>query len=146
MYNLFFCLAFIGICLFLGCAKIEDAVNPDNSAEAGEQSETAVVPLPVVEANAKETIDGDKLKNNPFLTSQEEKVYANTGKYVPIDYLNLSAIIYSSASRRAIVDGNILEIGNTIDNKKVIDIRPEEIILKDSQSEYVLRLKKVAAE
>ena len=41
------------------------------------------------------------------------------------------------------INGRILESGNQIDGKEVFDIKAEEVILKDSQNEYVLRLKNI---
>ena len=84
-------------------------------------------------------------RTNPFLSEEEEKTF---GKSILIDYLLLSAILYSSFSSnsRAIINGQILKIGNYIDNKEVVKIEPEEVILKDDQNEYCVRLKKVVGQ
>lgn len=86
-----------------------------------------------------------EVTSNPFLTQEEEeRAFAEKGKRIPIDYFVLSAILYSSSASKAIINGQILEKGNTIDNKEIIDILPDAVILKDSQSEYVVRLKILA--
>src|SRR3989338_4248457 len=81
---------------------------------------------------------------NPFLSAEEEAAFADSGSnYILIDYPAPSAIIYSSdGNSKAIINGRILGLGNSIDDKEIIAIRPEEVILKDSQSEYILKLKK----
>lgn len=80
---------------------------------------------------------------NPFLTEEEEKAFADLDNRVPIDYLSLSAILYSAQESRAIINGRIVREGDIIDNKEIIKINPENIILKDADNEYTIRLKEV---
>ncbi len=81
--------------------------------------------------------------HNPFLTAEEEKATASdSGKFIPIDDLDVSAIIYSSSlSSRAVVDGRIIKIGDKIDDKEVVDITPEAVILENTQGRYIAKLK-----
>ena len=85
---------------------------------------------------------------NPFLTKEEEEIFKYSEVRTPIDYLNLSAIFYSAESNKsmAIIDGEILGEGQTIDNKKIVKIQPKAVILEDVQrtyfqKQYIIRLK-----
>jgi len=78
-------------------------------------------------------------KINPFLTKEEE-ARINDSYERPLG-LNLSAIFYSSSNSKVIIDGCILKEGDMIDNKVIKEIRPQEAILKDSKSEYILKMK-----
>lgn len=84
-----------------------------------------------------------EVKSNPFLTEEEERTFADFGNRIPIDYLTISAILYSPSASRAIINGQILKKDDTIDNKEIIEIQPEAVILKDSQSEYIVKLKRL---
>ena len=143
---MFLCAVVAGIYLISGCAKKEEIVSFDSSQSLPDKSQMTVAQKNNGTAAQKEGLDLVDIAFNPFLTPQEEKNFSGTGKYVPLDYLSLSAVIYSPTSCKAIVNGKILELGGSIDNKKVVAIRPEEVVLKDSQSEYILRLKKVSVQ
>jgi hypothetical protein len=132
--------------LFFGCAKKEEIVSFDSGQSLADKSNITVAQKNNDTAAPKEALNKGDIGFNPFLTPQEEKKFSGTGKYVPLEYLNLSAVIYSPSSCKAIVNGKIIELGSSIDNKEVVDIRPEEVVLKDSQSEYILKLKKVTVQ
>lgn len=142
MGNLFFILAF---CVFFsGCAKeeikiIKEGVPKEEKKNLGieEAKDERMIEESAIEAEA-------NVRLNPFLSAEEEAGLADAGSnYIPIDYPVLSAIVYSlEGNSKAIIQGQILGLGNLIDNKEIIAIRPEELILKDSQGQYILRLKK----
>jgi hypothetical protein len=99
-----------------------------------------------VDAENKEQAKGlisSEERSNPFLTLEEEMAIRSQPDAIPINYLILTAIFYSPANSRAIVDGEILKKGDFIDNKEIINISPEEIILKDNNSRYVLKMRGV---
>jgi len=81
-------------------------------------------------------------RTNPFLTQKEEKALVELGNALPLEYLQVSAIFYSSFSSqsRAIIDGKVLVLGDSIDNKEIVKINPEEVVLKDSQGRYVAKM------
>jgi len=85
-------------------------------------------------------------RTSPFLTLQEERSLEKQGSTIPITYLEVTAVFYSSNAEhsRVIIEGRVLAIGDTIDNKKIVAINPEEVILKDSQGYYVVRMKKIS--
>jgi len=91
-----------------------------------------------------ESIKAEQLeaRANPFLTQREEKALVELGNALPLDYLKVSAIFYSSFSSqsRAIINGKVLILGDSIDNKEIIKINPEEVVLKDSQGRYVAKM------
>lgn len=143
-------LFFLILCLFLffGCAKQgqEDTQNLQETQAQTEEVVTEEAKTPVEQEKSKEA-SGDMTKmRNPFLTQEEEGVTKETGSFIPINYLSLSAVIYSPRESRAIINGQILKVGDNIDNKQVVKIEPEAVILKDAQGEYIVRLKKVAGE
>ncbi|MEK7578605.1 MAG: hypothetical protein AAB456_02710 [Patescibacteria group bacterium] len=127
--------------LSFGCTKKEAA--PITANEAGQQDETAAAqtqdkPLEQIMQAAKEPI------RNPFLTEEEENELIDTGNLIPADYLILSAVIYSSLNKsKAIVNGQILKMGDYVDNKEIIEIQPEAVILKDARAQYIIRLKNI---
>jgi hypothetical protein len=79
-------------------------------------------------------------RKNPFLRESEESLFESTKDRLPITGLNLSAIFYSPGTSAVIIDGKFFKEGDIVDNKRIITIFPEEVILKDAQSVYVLQL------
>ncbi len=145
---------FFILCLFLfiGCSRQEEAGTQD-SQEAQEPKEEAqgqtgqinIAPEPQ-EEKTKESVQDIAKMRNPFLTQEEEDALKQTGSTIPINYLVLSAVLYSPNASRAIINSQIVAVGDSIDNKKVTRIEPEAVILKDAQGEYIVRLKGVAGE
>jgi hypothetical protein len=84
---------------------------------------------------------------NPFLSEKEEKALVELGNSIPLEYLRVTAIFYSaySSQSRVIIDGRVLVLGDSIDNKEIIKINPEDVVLEDSQGQYVARLAGVMA-
>lgn len=89
------------------------------------------------------------MKKNPFLSWEEEQALLNpqasvnqTKKVVVLDSLKISAIFCSPvpAQSYAIVDGRIVRENDEIANKKIVQIKEEEIILTDKNAEYIVRL------
>ena len=78
------------------------------------------------------------LNINPFLTKEEEASIHNS--YEKPLSLRLSAIFYSPPNSKAIIDGRILKEGDKINNKIIKEIKLREVILKDSNSKYILRI------
>ena len=87
---------------------------------------------------------------NPFLSLEEERNFSKLKEPpapVMLDYFNLSAIFCSQTKteNKAIINGMICKVGDEIDadNKKIVEIQPREVILKDTNGlEYLLRLNK----
>jgi hypothetical protein len=76
-------------------------------------------------------------KVNPFLTLEEEKSFAFSGREVLSD-IKLSAIFYSDKDSYAIMDGFIVREGDMFGAKSVVKIEKNAVILKDAVSEYVV--------
>ena len=85
-------------------------------------------------------------RSNPFLTKEEEEAFRETQGRVPIKDMTLSAIMYSPPNSKVIIDGAILKEGNTVGTKKIIEIQPKMVILKDETTklEYILKAKEAA--
>lgn len=145
---------FLIVCLFLfiSCSRQEETVTQDSQdgqeqpgESQGQTSQTDIAPETQKE-KAKEPVQDFAKMRNPFLTQEEENDLKQIGTTIPINYLMLQAVLYSPNASRAIINGQIVVVGDSIDNKKVIRIEPEAVILKDAQSEYIVRLKGVAGE
>lgn len=79
-------------------------------------------------------------RKNPFLSESEEYEYAKEELEL-ITYLNLTAVFRSSGRAYAVVNGRIVREKDILDNKEIVRISREEIILKDFQGkEYVVRM------
>jgi DNA-binding transcriptional MerR regulator len=83
------------------------------------------------------------LRTNPFLAPEEEDFLKSQEGKLVINYLKLTAVFYSPPSSRAIIDGKIFKEGDIVDNKQIVKINPEEIILKDTKGEYIISMKNV---
>ena len=105
----------------------------------------AVPVLGQTESSKDEQIEA---RTNPFLTQKEEKSLVEMGNAIPLEYLRVSAIFYSALSSRSrtIIDGKVLVLGDSIDNKEIIKINPEDVVLEDSQGHYVVKMAGVMAE
>ena len=82
------------------------------------------------------------LEVNPFLTPEEREYFRYKGRPV-IEDLQLSAIFYSPLRRRVIIDSQILEEGDRINNKRIVQILEEGVVLRDEEDEYILKLRGV---
>lgn len=84
-------------------------------------------------------------RGNPFLTKKEEKAQVDMGNAIPLESLKVSAIFYSqlNSQNRVIIDGKVLVLGDNIDNKVIIKINPEDVILEDGQGQYVAKMAKL---
>jgi hypothetical protein len=80
---------------------------------------------------------------NPFLSSEENAAKKTNKPQEAIDYLNLTTIFFSPPSSRATIEGKIVKEGDMIDNKKIVEIQREAIILQSLGNEYILRLKDI---
>lgn len=134
--------AVLAVFLLAGCGKKKAEVPTEETAapttESSVDPEKATQPLAGQEA----ALAPDELTRNPFLSAEEESEFRDAGKAVPLDTLLLSAILYSSAAKsKAILQGRILQKGDSIGDKEIIEIRPEAVILKDAITEYIVRLK-----
>jgi hypothetical protein len=84
-------------------------------------------------------------RENPFLTMEEELSLSESRFLTPIDYLNLSAVLYSPGESKVIINGYILKERDYIDNKEIIEIHHNAVILKDSQGKYLVGLREVGS-
>ena len=132
----------LAVFLLAGCGKKEAEVPTDETAAP--TTESAAEPRKTTQplAGQETALAPDELTRNPFLSAEEESEFRDAGKAIPLDTLLLSAILYSSAAKsKVVLQGRILEKGDSIGDKKIIEIRPEAVILKDAATEYIVRLK-----
>lgn len=142
MSKLLWCVAGLAIFLLVSCVKNEEAALINETGAPVAESNAAPSQENQPSPNQEAAMASDELLRNPFLSEEEEKEFQDAGKAVPVDYLMLSAILYSATAKsKAIINGRILEIGDSIDNKEIITIRPEAVILKDTTTEYIVRLR-----
>lgn len=55
--------------------------------------------------------------------------------------LTLSAIIYGEGRGLAIINNQILRVGDRVGNKEVVEIKPDRVILRDEAGDEDLRVK-----
>jgi len=128
------------ILLFVfGCGKKEEVRIIHEAKKKPMKTEIAASQEAPKETAASE----EAVTSNPFLTPEEEEFFKGVPNRVNIDYLNLSAIFYSPLEGKAVIDGRIYKKGDIVDNKKIIEISPEEVILNDGEGGYVLKMKGV---
>lgn len=77
----------------------------------------------------------DLKQKNPF-TKDHSKIYKY--KFAP-GTLNLSGVIYDEKRPLAIINGQIVAEGEIVDNKRVVKITPNTVVLKDNEKEYSLK-------
>jgi hypothetical protein len=86
-------------------------------------------------------LENEPAKENPFLTKAEEEFFKNApNTVIIIDTLHLSAIFFSSLASKAIINGRVVGIGDIVDKKEITDIKREEVLLKDTQGKYAVKL------
>ncbi|MCG2711369.1 MAG: general secretion pathway protein GspB [Candidatus Omnitrophica bacterium] len=107
------------------------SVSPKNIDQSSEKKKSEM-PL--------ESGEALPLNENPFLSAMERINFGAETKEI-IDYLTVTAIFHSEANSHAVIDGRVLREKDEIDGKEIVKIEPEEVILRDANGEYVLRLK-----
>jgi len=80
--------------------------------------------------NESETDAEESKEDNPFLDRREELRYEDEEDRV-LRTMNLSGVFYSGKSSRAIIDGQIVEIGDVINNLEIVEIKSEKVVLED---------------
>jgi hypothetical protein len=78
--------------------------------------------------------------SDPFLTDEESRFFATQDKNVTWTDPNISAIFYSSRSSTVVVGGRVLGVNDFIDDRQIIAIRPEAVVLKDKKGTYVVKM------
>lgn len=134
------CALIIGLFLISGCAR-KASVAPKESQkppllQSEEKTGREIVTL--AEKN-------DERIRNPFLSEDSENkeiLFTNSRENTTLIHsLNLSAVFYSPEhTNRAIINGEILKKGDSLGNKKIVDIQPEAVILEDGVSQYTVKL------
>ena len=148
----------IMICYFtIGCEKPAEEPaqlsTPDNRTVVKELMkaqpvlEIAATEQKTEEEKAKQA-EAEELtlaRANPFLTKEEEEAFKETQGRIIIEDMNLSAIMYSPPNSKVIINGTILKEGDAIGPKKILEIQPKMVILKDeiTKREYILKTKGV---
>jgi len=130
--------AFLGA----GCSP-EDEITKLTDDSIVPLKKQAVLPVTeAVQAQASQASYFDSLPRlNPFLTTDEESSFENKSAQIPLEYLTVSAIIHSADNKsKAIINGQVYQVGDILDNKQVVVINAEDVILKDTQGEYIIKI------
>ena len=159
--KIFLLLIVIFLISVIGC-KQENLVVPDQyGSNYGENYDGGMSPNPqatekVVEVGYEDIKPADvtteqalpivKVMRNPFLTIAEAKSFGDDYRE-ELQYLNLTAVFYSTGSSYAVIDGRIVRENDIVDNKKVIAFGPEKVFLQDSVGkEYVVKVRRIINE
>jgi len=84
--------------------------------------------------------------SNPFLSVEERQVLVQGTRPERLTSMHVAAIFYAPPVSKAIVAGRIVAEGDVIDQKQIMQIQQEAIVLRDvadSQKEYVAELESV---
>ena len=79
------------------------------------------------------------LQRNPFLSLTECASFLQGGEET-LEGVSLSAVFCSGDNSYAVINGRILKINDVIDGRKVVEIRPDAVVLKDIQKRYIVYL------
>lgn len=121
-----------------GCGKNEIKV----LQEGGVVSSGVNIVQQQYEVQQVESVASAGARNNPFLEKEEEASWDLEDKSIA-ENLNLTAIFYYPPNSKAIIDGRIVKEGDIIDNKEIIKINSQEVVLRDIHNEYILKLKEI---
>lgn len=133
--------------------RIIPALEEEDSNLAAQAQKNAGVEIKTVQQKTQEEKARDEeaaqlalSRSNPFLTKEEEENYKETQGRIIIDDMTLSAVMYSPPNSKVIIDGSIFKEGDDLGSKKIIEIQPKAVILKDESSkrEYIIRTKDAA--
>lgn len=139
------CLSGICVCLLLssGCNQETTlVVKPHKDKKANIQAAVynAALEQQPAEASVKESAPK---RENPFLSLEEEEAFKSKKLRVVLNGYVLSAIFYAPPQSKAIINGALFKEGDRLGNKEIVAIESSEVILKDEEGEYSLRLKKL---
>lgn len=81
---------------------------------------------------------------DPFL-SMEEQGLKISEELEKITQPVLSAIVYNPERKIVIIEGEILSLGDVIDSKELVGIRPDSVVLKKEGKLYLLELEDVVS-
>ena len=58
--------------------------------------------------------------------------------------LSLEGIIWNAAKPQALIDGNLVKVGDKIGNAQVVEIKKDGVKMRDSEKEFYIRFKRGA--
>lgn len=134
---------FVITCALLGCQKREVKIIQKSGEIISKPEQVQKQPQAEKEAVELAAYRGG-LKTNPFLSREEEEYFKQDKGQLLIENMTISAIFYSPQRRSAIIDGRIVKEGDRIGDKTIIQIGEESVVLRDEESEYLLKLEGVA--
>jgi len=137
----------ISILALAGCDSGTDSGEyiPEEPVTGSSQMASVIVPAQTVGAAAgynETAVPFDvTVRRNPFLSRDEEAIFSKESREL-LDNMNLSGVFYSPPASYAIIDGRIVKESEIVEEKQVVRIDQEEVVLRDSYgNEYVVRIK-----
>lgn len=94
-----------------------------------------------------------KARSSPFLTSEEDARFSSRGKEKRVKKIEknipqglaLTAIFYKPPESFAVINGCVVSEEDYVDDKRVVEIQREGVILEDDDKEYELELREVTS-
>ncbi|MDD5669745.1 MAG: hypothetical protein PHE58_06955 [Candidatus Omnitrophica bacterium] len=80
---------------------------------------------------------------NPFLSLDEEEYFSSTQGRLMLNNAEVTAIFYSPPDSKAIINGYVVKKNDMFEGKEVLEINPEDVVLKDAQGEYIVRMRNI---
>ena len=135
------------LCLFLmfisGCSGQQsqtaaDSSGTDEQADGQSQAAQAVVQSPAREISPA-SLENETLRN-PFLSPDEEISFSRKTEEIALGELKISAIFYNGKKNCAIINGKIIDEGDSLDGKQIVTIDRDAVHLKDADNSYIARI------
>lgn len=128
---------------------VANAIKAGKKQKKFPQQPSSAVAIPLTSTKSSGTSGGESLyrrledesdklnlERDPFTRSQTISVEKE------ISGINLSGIIWDAKNPKAIINGKIVGVGSKVKENTVVDIKPDRVILSDSERQFEISIKK----
>ncbi len=84
-----------------------------------------------------------QMYRDPFGVASESNT--NEADNTKKDELVLEGVIWNAVKPQALINGNIVKVGETVGDAKVLEIRKDGVKVRDQEKEYYLRFRRGAS-
>ncbi len=119
-------------CVFFGLSAFAGA-----GAARGETAPPSLLDLNLPPEVAGRTAPVETMGRDPFIPPHFTPGKVKAG---PAAGLELKAILHNPLSAVAIVNDQLVRVGDTVGGRKVVDIRPDRVVLRDAAGKSDLRI------
>jgi hypothetical protein len=119
-------------CVFFGLSAFAGA-----GAARGETAPPSLLDLNLPPEVRGQAAEAEALRRDPFIPPHFIPGKAKAG---PAAGLELKAILHNPLSAVAIVNDQLVRVGDTVGGRKVVEIRPDRVVLRDAAGKSDLRI------